>query len=129
MRLLLDTHVWLWAIAESGRLSAPARSLISDEDNEILVSAITVAEIGIKFRIGKLRLPAQPRVFIPEALELDSFGVLPFAAAHALKLADLELHHRDPFDRMLIAQAIVEDVAVITADPIFKRYDIKVIRA
>ena len=129
MRLLLDTQVWLWMVVAPDRLSPAARRLVSSDENDLVLSAASAWEIAIKHVLGKLKLPGAPADLIPEWMERT--GVIPLAVLHrhALHVASLPPHHRDPFDRLLVAQAQVEDVAVLTADPQFERYEVKVRRA
>ena len=121
MRLLLDTHVVLWWLADDRRLTAEHRVLIADASNVVLVSAMTIAEIAIKTSLGKLEAPDD---LLP-TLETGGFDELPFESRHADLLRKLPWHHRDPFDRMLIAQAIAEQLTVLTADPHFAAYGIE----
>ena len=121
MRLLLDTHVVLWWLADDRRLTAAHRVLIADASNVVLVSAMTIAEIAIKTSLGKLEAPDD---LLP-TLETGGFDELPFESRHADLLRKLPWHHRDPFDRMLIAQAIAEQLTVLTADPHFAAYGVE----
>lgn len=121
MRLLLDTHVLLWWLADDRRLGAEHRALIADASNVVLVSAMTVAEIAIKTSLGKLEAPDD---LLP-TLEAGGFDELSFESRHADLLRKLPWHHRDPFDRMLIAQAITEQLTVLTADPHFAAYGVE----
>lgn len=118
MRLLLDTHVLLWWAGDDKRLSRPWRRVISDPEHDIFVSAISVAEIAIKTSLGKLTAPDELLV----DLEDSGFLSLSFAADHAGRLRTLPWHHRDPFDRMLIAQAQVDELTVVTVDPQYATY-------
>ena len=121
MRLLLDTHILLWWLADDRRLSADHRALIADASNLVLISAMTVAEIAIKASLGKLDAPDD---LLP-TLEAGGFDELPCESRHADVLRTLPWHHRDPFDRMLIAQAIAERLTVLTADPHFTAYGVE----
>ena len=121
MRLLLDTHVLLWWLADDRRLGADHRALIADASNIVLISAMTVAEIAIKTSLGKLDAPDD---LLP-TLEAGGFDELTFDSRHAELLRTLPWHHRDPFDRMLIAQAIAEQLTVLTVDPRFSAYDVE----
>lgn len=129
MRLLLDTQVWLWMTEAPDRLSPAVRRLVSPTDNQCFLSVATVWEIAIKYRTGKLRLPGIPAVVIPHWMERSDVVPLPILQKHALHVATLPLHHRDPFDRLLIAQAQIDDLTIITSDPAFERYDVPVKRA
>lgn len=121
MRLLLDTHVLLWWLADDRRLGGEHRALIADASNVVLVSSMTVAEIAIKTSLGKLDAPDD---LLP-TLEAGGFSELSFLSRHADVLRSLPWHHRDPFDRMLIAQAITEELTVLTSDPHFAAYGIE----
>lgn len=129
MRLLLDTQVWLRMVVAPERLSAAARRLVTSEDNELALSAASAWEIAIKHALGKLKLPREPADLVPEWMERTGVTPLPVLHRHALHVASLPPHHRDPFDRLLIAQAQIEELAVLTADRQFERYDVKVKRA
>ena len=123
MRLLLDTQVWLWLQACPERLG-PALPAVADPGNELLFSAVSSWEIAIKYALGKLPLPRPPTSYIPD--RIASSGVVPLAVqhSHALAVAALPLHHRDPFDRLLVAQAISEGASIVTSDEVFGAYDV-----
>ena len=123
MRILLDTHCWLWWISEPERLQERARNQIADSHNTILLSAVSSWEIAIKYALGRLPLPEPPEDFVPRRLSQDAILGLPIEHIHALRVAALPDHHRDPFDRLLIAQAEVEGIPVMTVDPQFRLYD------
>ena len=127
--MLLDTQVWLWMVAEPERLSQSSRALVRASANELLLSAASVWEIAIKFGLGKLELPDGPEAFVPRLMIRTAVTPLPVHHRHALRVAALPLHHRDPFDRLLIAQAQLEEVPVMTADPAFGHYEVEVIAA
>lgn len=129
MKILLDTQIWLWAISGDARLGPKAHALISGRKNTPLLSIASAWEIAIKFRLGRLPLPAEPEVFVPARLARDGIGALPIEVAHALRVASLPDIHRDPFDRLLVAQAQLEDLSLVTADPLIARYDVTVIPA
>lgn len=129
MRLLLDTNAWLWMIAAQGRLNTDARGLVQDRRNELFLSAASSWEIAIKHAMGRLDLPAQPEGLIPEQMRKSGVVGLAIEHAHALRVNSLPAHHRDPFDRLLVAQAQVESLAILTADPVFQRYDVEVVPA
>jgi len=122
MKLLVDTHVVLWALNDDPRLSGPHRQLLNS-DATLVVSAVTIWEISIKRASGKLKAPAAISEVIANA------GCLPLAItwAHADLAGRLPMHHADPFDRLLIAQAKLEDMPIITADAAFKRYDVELV--
>ena len=127
MRALLDTHAFLWWISGDDRLSADATRTIADARNELFVSAASIWEIAIKARLGRLSIPGDPGQFIGGQLVENSFRGLPILAGHALRLCALPDHHRDPFDRMLVAQAQVEKLALISRDAHVSRYDVDVV--
>jgi PIN domain nuclease of toxin-antitoxin system len=122
VRLLLDTHIWLWWVLEPGKISQKAHDVIADKQNQILFSAAGVWEIAIKYRLGKLKLPMPPSAYVPTRLAAQRFELLPINAAHAAEVASLPDHHRDPFDRLLIAQAQIEGLTLLTADRAIKPY-------
>ncbi len=118
MRILLDTHVLLWWLEDSPSLSAQARELIADQENAVFVSAVSLWEVWLKQSLGKLRLPAD----FSERLAAESFESLPLAASHPRQVSLLPWHHRDPFDRMLVAQAQVEKLVLLTGDEALTAY-------
>ena len=127
MKVLLDTHVFLWWITDDPRLSPRARRIIADGANVAFLSAASGWEIAIKAKLGRLRLPDNPEHFILKQLELNIIEVLPVQMSHALHVYALPYHHRDPFDRLLIAQAQLEKLPILTADPQISRYPVEVI--
>lgn len=118
MRLLLDTHIYLWVVMDSPRLAAAARSAIESAE-QTFVSAASIWEIGIKARLGKIE--ADPDQLVA-AIENSGFVELPVRAVHAAAAARLPLHHNDPFDRLLVAQAVSEPLRLLTADAALVRY-------
>ena len=126
MNLLLDTHAFLWAIDNHPNLSPKAREAIVDGNNIVLISAATAWEIAIKKAIGKLKLPEGDYF---QELKLHRFMPLDITTEHALAVEGLPPHHKDPFDRMLIAQAQIEKLTLVTRDQRIKVYDVSVIEA
>ena len=118
MRLLLDTHVFLWAVAGSRQLKSATRTMMQAAD-EVMVSSASIWEIAIKVRLGKL---AADPVALVAAIVDSGFKELPVRALHAAQVAALPLHHTDPFDRLLIAQAMVEPLRFLTADDVLAKY-------
>ena len=118
MRLLLDTHIFIWAVTDSPKLSHEARRQILAAD-EVYVSAASIWEIAIKSGLGKIEGDVVQMV---SAIEGSGFLELPVTADHAARVADLPLHHRDPFDRLLVAQAMTEPLTLLTADNVLSRY-------
>jgi PIN domain nuclease of toxin-antitoxin system len=122
--LLLDTHVFLWAVEDDPNLSPAAKAAIVDGRNVVYVSAATAWEIAIKRAIGKLKMPQGDYL---EELRLHRFTPLDITTEHALAVEELPHHHKDPFDRLLIAQAQAEHLTIITRDPRLSLYDVKII--
>ena len=122
MKALLDTHVLLWWVIGSDRLSARARDVMLDPESELYWSAASSWELAIKVGIGRLTLPEPPRIFVPRVLREQAIRPLGISHAHALAVADLPHHHRDPFDRLLVSQCALESLAAVSADEIFDRY-------
>lgn len=125
MRVLLDTHAFLWWIDDHTSLSRRARAAIADPDNECLLSTASAWEMAIKISLRKLELGGSLERFLPEQLAANGFGMLPIDLRHVSRVARLPFHHRDPFDRLIVAQALVEDLAVVTADAVFAKYGVQ----
>ena len=125
MRVLLDTHAFLWWIADSGRLSLAARQVIADETNDIVVSAASAWEITTKYRIGKLPGAEAVALDVAGAISAQGFENLPISVVDAERAGRLPGPHRDPFDRMLAAQAQARDLAVVSADTALDTYGIR----
>jgi PIN domain nuclease of toxin-antitoxin system len=126
LRVLLDTHCWLWMVGDPDRLAEPSRRLLRDPANDLFLSAASAWEIAIKAATGKLRLPQAPAALVAKWMAEDRLGALPILVAHALRAGELPPHHRDPFDRLLIAQAQIEGMTVLTADRVFARYEVPI---
>ncbi len=124
MSLLLDTHAFLWFILDDQRLSRRVRALIVDPDQEILVSPAACWEIAIKVSIGKYQLPGPLESFLRQQIEQNDFDVLPIELPHIARVAVMPFHHRDPFDRLLAAQALVESVPIASADSALDVYGV-----
>jgi PIN domain nuclease of toxin-antitoxin system len=124
MKLLLDTHAFLWFINGNSKLSFRAREWIEDEANAKWVSAASLWEMAIKISLGRLSLEQPFEVLIPSQLELNGFSLLPLRISHIAKTIPLPFHHRDPFDRVLAAQCLAEEMAVVSADAVFDKYSI-----
>lgn len=128
MRVLLDTHAVLWwASGAAERITPRAREIIGDGQTTALVGVGSLYEMAIKASIGRLELPAEPEAYLPRMLRRHRFGVLPVAEAHALRAGSLPWIHRDPWDRLLVAQAQIESLPILTADPAIGQYDVEVI--
>ena len=124
MRALLDTHTFLWWMTDSRRLSETAHRAISDEANEVLISAVSAWEITTKHRLGKLPGADLIAADVTGAIANQGFGELAITVEAAARAGALPGHHRDPFDRMLIAQALARDLVLISIDPLFDRYGV-----
>ncbi len=124
MNLLLDTHSFLWFVLDNPQLSSTAADTIEDVDNQSYLSIVSVWEMAIKVSIGKLSFPQPLDVFIPDQLQRNGIQLLPVRLPHALHVATLPFHHRDPFDRLLIAQGLVEPMPIVSADVMFDRYNV-----
>ena len=127
MRGLLDTHTFLWWVTNQPQLSERVKLILSDRNNQIFFSAASGWEIAIKTQLGKLEIPNEPEAFIANQLELNSFQILPIELKHTLHIYYLPIHHKDPFDRILIAQSQVEKLPLLTLDPQIMRYEVDVI--
>lgn len=128
-RYLIDTHVWLWMQTEPSRLRDETLDLLEDAANEIFLSAASAWEIAIKYRIGKLPLPEEPTTYVPDRMRRSGTTPLPVEHAHALQTSQLPDHHKDPFDRLLVAQAQLLDLPIVTVDDQIPDYDVTVIAA
>ncbi|NJL78253.1 MAG: type II toxin-antitoxin system VapC family toxin [Richelia sp. RM2_1_2] len=127
MKALLDTHAFIWWVTDDSRLSSTARGIIADEGNVVFLSAASAWEIVIKVRLGKLNLPEPPETYIPSRLTMNRFSSLPIQMVHALQVVNLPDFHRDPFDRIIIAQSQVEKMPIVTVDTQVTRYPVDVI--
>ena len=124
MRLLLDTHAFLWFVLNDPQLSAAARALISDPNNEVEVSPASLWEIAIKISIGKYSLSEPYQTFMEREIAANQMRLLAIEPKHTALLATLPFHHRDPFDRLLVAQATVEQIPLVSADTTLDAYPI-----
>ncbi len=124
MKLLLDTHSFLWFIAGNPNLSSTARSIIEDPANDLFLSAASIWEMAIKISLGKLKIGEPFEKLIPEQLRLNAIDILNIEIGHTCAVIALPFHHRDPFDRLLIAQSLVEKVPIISADSAFDLYPV-----
>lgn len=126
---LIDTHVWLWMQADPTRLRDETRHIAEDMANELLLSAASMWEIAIKYRIGKLPLPEPPTTYVPERMRRSGTTPLAVEPVHALRTSELPDHHNDPFDRLLIAQAQILRIPIMTVDRQIRAYDVEVVTA
>lgn len=127
MRILLDTACWLWLLAEPKRFSARTRRLLASPGTEIVLSAASAWEIAIKHALGKLELPDAPVTYVPRMMRETRTLPLPIEVKHALRVAELPAHHRDPFDRLLIAQSQLEKLKLLSGDQQFRDYDVELL--
>lgn len=127
MKALLDTHAFLWWISDDPRLSSRASVIIKDGNNKLFLSAASGWEIAIKVRLGRLALPEPLETFVPEQMALNAIEGLPIQMSHALHVYTLPDHHRDPFDRMLVAQAQLENLPILSADPQISLYAVETV--
>jgi PIN domain nuclease of toxin-antitoxin system len=127
MQALLDTHAFLWWVTNDRKLSATAHSIISNPQNDIFFSIVSAWEIVIKTQIGKLPLPESPEIYIPSRISHYGFMTLSINLEDVLQIGQLESHHNDPFDRLLIAQSQIHNLPIITADTQFSPYDVNII--
>ena len=128
MNLLLDTNVLIWWVEDNPRIFSSAGAAIRDPDNLVYVSVASAWEIAIKSALGKLHGSGPASVWIPEAFRRTGFVPLPIALDHALAVEALPRHHNDPFDRILVAQALAEGMHLVTSDAIFEHYSVPMIR-
>lgn len=125
MKILIDTHVLLWGLQEESKLSSTVRALLPASD--VWISVASLWEIIAKVQIGKLTLPTPVSGYLAKKLKENGVSVLPLTFAHVRRLEEVPLHHRDPFDRILIAQSVEEKLPIVSSDIIFQRYDVELI--
>jgi PIN domain nuclease of toxin-antitoxin system len=126
MRILLDTHIFLWFIGGDAQLSANVRDAIRDPDNEVYLSVVSVWEATIKYQLGKLPLPESPKTYLPKQRDLHQISSLVLDELSVVQLAELPSLHRDPFDRMLICPALHNDLTIATVDSAIRAYSVDV---
>jgi PIN domain nuclease of toxin-antitoxin system len=127
MKYLLDTVAWLWSVCADERLSQNAHDILENGKEEIYLSAASSWELSIKMRLGKLNFPGPPAQVVPSFMAKQGLLSLAVTHLHAVKVYDLPSHHSDPFDRLIIAQGIVEEMKVLTSDRIFEKYPVDVL--
>ena len=126
MKLLLDTHAFLWFVTGDRRLSRRARRAAEAADSELLISTASVWEVAIKASLGRLTLPKSVHDYFDDKIAAG-FNILPVEWVHAAKVAELPFHHRDPFDRLIIAQGLVERIPIVSGGPDFKTYGARIV--
>jgi PIN domain nuclease of toxin-antitoxin system len=124
VKVLLDTHTFLWFIEDHPNLSINARTLIEDASNEILLSIASAWEMAIKISLGKLQIGNPFGIFLAQQLKANNIQLLPISLSHTERIITLPFHRRDPFDRLLIAQALIENIPIASADSAFDAYPI-----
>lgn len=124
MRLLLETHAFLWFVTNDALLSATALDLIADPVNEVMISPATYWEVAIKVSLGKYPLSVPFEQFFTQGIEGNCFSILPLEIRHAAVLASLPMHHKDPFDRIIVSQAIAEQIPLASVDSMLDRYSV-----
>lgn len=129
MKYLLDTGVWLWTLWQPERISPRSRAVLANLSHEVFLSAVTSWEVAIKSGVGKLSLPEAPGTYVPRRMADQGLRPLPVSHQHALAVFGLPDHHRDPFDRLLIAQANLEDMILVTADRMIEKYAVQILWA
>jgi PIN domain nuclease of toxin-antitoxin system len=127
VRYLLDTHTFLWWVVDDPRLSARVREIMRDSGNDFYFSAVSAWEIAIKHQLGRLTLDRDSDRFVTEQIAANRLATLPIDLRHALQAGKLPLQHRDPFDRLLIAQSLLEDLPILTGDAAITAYDVQTV--
>ncbi len=127
MNFLLDTHVFIWEVLEPNKLSQTVINLIKNKKNKLFLSIVSIWEMQIKIGINKLHFDESLSTVIIKQKEINDLEILPINLNHIWQLAQLESHHKDPFDRMLIAQAIIESFSILSIDNIFQKYPVNII--
>jgi PIN domain nuclease of toxin-antitoxin system len=127
MKYLLDTKVWLWSVGPTDRIGRAGLEILSSGAQELYLSAASSWEIAIKAKLGKFQLPEKPGPYVRTRLATQGIHSLSITQDHSLKVYDLPLHHSDPFDRLIIAQALAEQMAILTSDRVFERYQVELV--
>jgi PIN domain nuclease of toxin-antitoxin system len=127
MRVLLDTHTFLWWVVDNPQLPKSARKIIADGKNEVFLSAASCWEVVIKAQLGKIELPGKADLFISNEMAKNAFQGLPIQTSHALNVYNLPNLHRDPFDRIIVSQAQLEGMPIVTSDPFISQYKVRVL--
>jgi PIN domain nuclease of toxin-antitoxin system len=127
MKYLLDTVVWLWSVGSSEKIGRTGLDILGRGEEEIYFSAASSWEIAIKTRLGKFELPDEPNRYVPTRLAEQGIRPLSITQSHSLKVYHLPPHHNDPFDRLIIAQAIAEEMAILTSDRAFAKYPVEIV--
>ena len=126
MKLLLDTHAFLWLASDSSKLSPKVQRLISDDDNALYMSVASLWEMSIKLSLGKLQIGKPLTILVSEQQQANHIQLLAIQPSHALAVQELPHHHKDPFDRMLVAQSAAESMLLLSHDPMLKLYSVQI---
>jgi PIN domain nuclease of toxin-antitoxin system len=127
MKYLLDTMVWLWSVGPTEKIGSAGLDILANGREEIYLSAASSWEIAIKAKVGKFRLPEAPAPYVRSRMAAQRILALPITQNHSLGVYDLPLHHNDPFDRLIIAQALAEEMVILTSDRAFKKYPVELV--
>ncbi len=127
MRILLDTCTFLWLILDAGELTGRVKDLFADSDNEVFLSVVSTWEIAVKHAIGRLELPEEPRLYIPEQRERHGIQSLSLDESSSVQVSALPKIHSDPFDRMLISQALIHGLTILSPDDMIKKYPVRIV--
>jgi PIN domain nuclease of toxin-antitoxin system len=127
MKYLLDTMVWLWSVGPTEKIGRTGLAILESGEEEVYLSAASSWEIAIKVQSGKFDLPESPRRYVPHRLAQQSIQPLSVTLSHSLRVYDLPPHHHDPFDRIIIAQAIEEQMVILTSDRVFEKYPVEIL--
>jgi len=127
MKYLLDTVVWMWSVGPTDKISRAGLEVLTNGEAELYLSAASAWEVAIKTQLGKFTLTEPPGTYVPKRLSAQGIRSLSITQNHSLKVYDLPSHHRDPFDRLIIAQAMIEDMTILTADRVFAKYPIEIL--
>lgn len=127
MKYLLDTVVWLWSVGPTDKIGRVGLEILTNGAEDLYLSAASAWEVAIKTQLGKFTLAEPPGTYVPKRLSLQGIRSLPITQTHSLAVYDLPPHHCDPFDRLIIAQAIVEDLTILTADRAFGKYPVEIV--
>lgn len=127
MKYLLDTVVWLWSVGPVEKIGEAGLQVLEDGTSEVYLSSVSSWEIAIKARLGKYKLPETPDRYVPRKLDRQGIRSLPVTLEHSLRVFNLPLYHHDPFDHLLMAQAIIEGMAILTSDRLFANYPVEII--
>ena len=127
MKYLLDTMVWIWSVGLTENIGEEGQKILADASSEVYLSTASSWELAIKTQLGKYVLPEPPPTYVPKRLAEQRILSLPISQTHSLKVYDLPLFHRDPFDRLIIAQALVEEMTILTSDRDFAKYSTPII--